>query len=313
MLDVRNLSVRFATALGAAKAVNDVSFFLAEGETLILAGETGSGKSVIAQAITGLLPDTAKVTGSILYGPADGADLLAMDERALCRVRGQGIAMVFQNPALSLNPLLTCGAQICEALLRSGRGISGRKAKAVALDLLERMGFSEPEAVYRAYPWSLSGGMNQRVMIACACAFLPRVMIADEPTKGLDAGVKGQVMDELLKAREEAGSSLLFITHDVDVAASLSGRIAVLYAGTIVEISTVRDFFSAPLHPYARALLGSSPEHGFEPIPGISPPLTGIPPGCPFHPRCLLADEECSRNRPVLRSQGKRMAACHRL
>ncbi len=310
MLEVKDLSVRFRTALGMAEAVNKVSFSLAGEETLVLAGETGSGKSVIAHAITGLLPDSAEVSGTADYG---GSDLLSLDEKRLAGIRGKGIAMIFQNPALSLNPLRTCGGQIREALLRSGRSIAKKEAKDLVLGLLTRMGFEEPEAVYGSYPFQLSGGMNQRVMIAAACAFSPRVMIADEPTKGLDEWVKNQVIAELLKAKEEASSSLLLITHDLDTAASLSGRIAVLYAGTVTEVSRIGDFFEAPLHPYAKALLGSSPARGFKPIPGLSPALTDVPKGCPFHPRCTLADRICERERPALRQIGERRAACHKL
>jgi peptide/nickel transport system ATP-binding protein len=292
LLQIEGLSVSFETALGRVNAAEDVCFDLREGETLALVGETGCGKSVVASAILQLLPNNASVRGRAVFA---GRDLLALSEREISRVRGSEIAIVFQNPSLSLNPIIRVGEQIAE-MLQVHKGISLTRSLQMAEDMLSRLGLVKKETA-RMYPFQFSGGMNQRVMIAASMILSPEVIIADEPSKGLDSALAGEVMAEMMKIKNRTGSSLLLITHDLLLARAISDRIAVMYCGEIVEIGEVREVFSEPLHPYTAALLKCLPEKGFHPIPGSSPSMIDPPDGCKFHPRCPQRQEGC-RKRP---------------
>jgi len=294
LLQVDGLSVSFETALGRVRAVQDVSFDLREGETLALVGETGCGKSVISSAIMQLLPHNASVQGRAIYA---GRDLLALGEREMAGIRGREIAIAFQNPSLALNPLMQVGKQIAELPLVH-KGFSRARSLQMAQDMLSRLGLAK-RVVAKNYPFQLSGGMNQRVMIAASMILSPRIIIADEPSKGLDCSLAGEVMAEMMNIKDRAGSALLLITHDLMLARDISDRVAVMYCGEIVEIGGSREIFSEPLHPYTIALLGCLPERGFQPIPGSSPSMILPPTGCKFHPRCPQRKDIC-RNRPEM-------------
>ena len=290
LLQIEGLSVSFETPLGRVKAAQDVFFDLREGETLALVGETGCGKSVVASTIMQLLPNNASVQGRAVF---DSRDLLALGEREMARIRGSEIAIVFQNPSLALNPIIRVGEQIAEMLLVH-KGISRTRSLQMAEDMLSRLGLVKKEKA-RMYPFQFSGGMNQRVMIATSMILSPRIIIADEPSKGLDGVLAGEVMAEMARIKEQVGASLLLITHDLLLARDFSDRMAVMYCGEIVEIGKSREVFSEPLHPYTVALLGCLPERGFQPIPGSSPSMIKPPAGCKFHPRCSQKQDKCMR------------------
>jgi oligopeptide/dipeptide ABC transporter ATP-binding protein len=319
VLRVRDLAVEFATSGGVVHAVTDVSYDLLAGQTLAIVGESGCGKTVSALALLGLLPrPQARVTG----GRAElrGRDLLAMGERELRHVRGREIAMVFQDPMTSLNPVMTVGAQIAEALAahEPSQAAPARAARVVAL--LALAGVPDPARAADAYPPQLSGGMRQRVMVAMAIANHPSVLIADEPTTALDVTVQAQVLDVLRAAQRETGAATLLITHDLGVVAEMADRVAVMYAGRVVELADVATLFRRPRHPYTVALLASLPrldaaQRRLAPVPGQPPSLLQPPPGCPFHPRCWLAEGRlpCRRDVPPLHPTDApgQHAACH--
>lgn len=290
LLQIEGLSVSFETPLGRVKAAQDVCFDLREGETLALVGETGCGKSVVASAIMRLLPHNASVRGRALFA---GKDLLALGEKEMARTRGSEIAIVFQNPSLSLNPIIRVGEQIAE-MLQVHKGISRTRSLQMAEDMLSRLGLVKKETA-RMYPFQFSGGMNQRVMIATSMILSPRIIIADEPSKGLDGVLAGEVMVEMARIKDQVGASLLLITHDLLLARDISDRMAVMYCGEIVEIGKSREVFSKPMHPYTIALLSCLPERGFQPIPGSSPSMIEPPAGCKFHPRCPQKQDKCMR------------------
>ena len=306
LLDVRDLSVAF----GGARAVDGVSFSLAPGETLGLVGESGCGKSTTALALMRLLRG-ARLGGTAVFG---GRDLLALDEVAMRRVRGAEVAMIFQDPGTALHPLICVGDQVAE-VLRAHLGVSAREARARALDLFRKVGIAAPEQRLRAYPHELSGGMCQRVMIAAAIACSPRLLLADEPTTALDVTVQAQILELLRAVSREAGMAVVLITHDLGVVAGMTDRVAVMYAGRIVESAATDTLFARPAHPYTRGLLGSVPalDSGWEEelatIPGSVQTAAEVR-GCPFAPRCPLASEVCRDPPPLIEGAPGHLVAC---
>ncbi len=293
--------------MGKVVAVDDVSLDHEMKETLALVGETGCGKSIIARSILRLLPDNAHLSGQILYRERD---LLQLSERELADIRGQEIAIIFQNPTLALNPVYRIGDQIAE-LFKIHKKASSKESMEYALSLLGRMGFENPEHARHMYPSQFSEGMNQRVLIALAIALHPKIILADEPTKGLDARLKEDILIELREIKQEKESSLFLITHDLEAAQSVADRVALMYCGQIVETALSRDFFEEPFHPYGRALLRSLPAHGFAPIAGASPSMISPPKGCRFHPRCEERLEVCGREAPPPIDKSGRTVRCH--
>ena len=306
LLSVQDLRVRFATEEGPVFAVNGVSFDLAAGEIIALVGESGCGKSVTAMAVPGLLAPTATVTGRILL---EGRDLLELDPKELRAVRGKDISFVFQEPMTSLNPAFTVGKQIREVLQRH-EGLSKKAAQARAVELLQLVRIPAPERRVDEYPHQLSGGMRQRVMIAIAVACGPKVLVADEPTTALDVTIQAGVLDILRDLRDELGTAIVLITHDLGVVADLADRVVVMYAGRPVEQAEVHELFAHPQHPYTNGLLGAVPhrEQGVElvagrrlsEIPGLVPALRSDPDECVFAPRCPRRTEVCVSRRPPL-------------
>jgi peptide/nickel transport system ATP-binding protein len=303
LLEVRNLQTHFFTRAGVAKAVDGVSFDIAAGETLALVGESGCGKSVTAFSVLRLIADPPGriVGGSIRL---DGEDLLAMTDAQMRAVRGNRIAMIFQEPMTALNPVFTIGDQIAEAVLQH-RALDRKAAWRRTVELLERVRL--PDAARRAheYPHRLSGGLRQRAMIAMALACEPKLLIADEPTTALDVTIQAQILDLIGELKRETGMGVLLITHDLGVVAQHAQRVAVMYAGRIVEQAPIGDLFAIPQHPYTRGLLASIPKGGaasdrLTEIPGMVPALTAMPHGCAFRPRCPLAFQRCDRERPEL-------------
>ncbi|MFJ5221842.1 ABC transporter ATP-binding protein [Streptomyces sp. NPDC088400] len=315
LLEVRDLRVEFRTRDGIVRAVNGVTYSVEAGETLAVLGESGSGKSVTAQAVMGILdmPPGRITGGEVLF---QGRDLLKLKEDQRRKVRGAEMAMIFQDALSSLNPVLTVGAQLAE-MFTVHRGMSRKEARARAVELMDRVRI--PAAGDRAgdYPHQFSGGMRQRIMIAMALALEPALIIADEPTTALDVTVQAQVMDLLAELQRELNMGLILITHDLGVVADVADRIAVMYAGRIVETAPVYDIYKAPAHPYTRGLLESIPrldQKGKElyAIKGLPPNLLHIPPGCAFHPRCPMAQDVCRRDVPPLYEvAGERRSACY--
>ncbi|WP_371100235.1 ABC transporter ATP-binding protein [Streptomyces sp. PU_AKi4] len=315
LLEVRDLHVEFHTRDGVAKAVDGVSYGVDAGETLAVLGESGSGKSVTAQAVMGIL-DTppARITGGeVLFR---GRDLLKLKEDERRRVRGAEMAMIFQDALSSLNPVLTVGDQLAE-MFTVHRGTSRKEARARAVELMDRVRI--PAARERAgqYPHQFSGGMRQRIMIAMALALEPALIIADEPTTALDVTVQAQVMELLAELRRELRMGLILITHDLGVVADVADRIAVMYAGRTVESAPVHDVYKNPAHPYTRGLLASVPRLDLKgrelyAVEGLPPNLAHVPPGCAFHPRCPSARDVCRTDAPPLYEVSPtRGSACH--
>jgi oligopeptide transport system ATP-binding protein len=303
LLEVDGLEVEFRTADGTIRAVNGVSFSVAGGETLAVLGESGSGKSVTAQAVMGLLdsPPAFVTAGAVRYR---GRDLLAATDEERRRVRGRGMAMVFQDPLTALNPVFTVGFQLGE-MFRVHEGAWRREARERALGLLERVGIPSARERLGDYPHHFSGGMRQRVMIAMALALGPDLLLADEPTTALDVTVQAQILDLLADLQAETGMGLVLITHDLGVAAETADRVAVMYAGRVVEAGSAAEVLVDPRHPYTLGLLRSVPRGGrgagrLDPIPGAPPSLAAIPPGCAFHPRCPYATDRCRTETPAL-------------
>ena len=304
LLSVQDLRVRFATEDGPVFAVNGVSFDLRAGEIIALVGESGCGKSVTAMAVPGLLAPTATVTGRVLL---EGRDLLELSPKELRSVRGKDVSFVFQEPMTSLNPAFTVGKQIREVLQRH-EGLSKAQAQARAVELLRLVRIPAPERRVDEYPHQLSGGMRQRVMIAIAVACGPKVLVADEPTTALDVTIQAGVLDILRDLRDELGTAIVLITHDLGVVADLADRVVVMYAGRPVEQAEVHELFAHPQHPYTNGLLGAVPhrEQGVElvagrrlkEIPGLVPALRSDPDACVFAPRCPRSTEVCVSRRP---------------
>ncbi len=301
LLQVEGLRASFPSRRGPVRAVGGIDFAIAAGEVLALLGESGCGKSVTSLALMGLLAPQAQVEGRIVF---QGRDLRAASPDELRDLRGAALAMVFQEPMASLNPVLPVGRQVAEALVAHGRA-NRRAAKDRAIALFREVGLSEPERRYAAYPHELSGGMCQRVMIAMAIACDPVLLIADEPTTALDVTIQKQILALIEDLRRRRGTAVLLITHDLGVVAENADRVAVMYAGLIVETAPVRALFAAPLHPYTRGLLDSMPDLDDEDavlhaIPGQVPDLASLPPGCAFAARCGRADERCLAAIPPL-------------
>jgi peptide/nickel transport system ATP-binding protein len=302
-LAVESLTTEFRIGGAWYPAVRNVSFSLARNETLALVGESGCGKSITALSIIGLVP---KANGRVTSGRVllDGRDLLPLGESEMEKIRGNRIAMIFQEPMTSLNPVLPIGFQVAEAL-RYHTDLSPKAARARALELLQQVKIPSAASRFDDYPHQFSGGMRQRVMIAMALACGPAVMLADEPTTALDVTIQAQVLALLAELKAEAGMAMIFITHNLGVVASIADRVAVMYAGDIVELASVDDLFAAPLHPYTEALLHSIPRVDrdaidLKPIPGQVPPITAMPAGCRYAERCPLRVARCAVEVPPL-------------
>ena len=319
VLSVRNLHVEFPTDDGVVKAVDDVSFDVFENEVLGIVGESGSGKTVSSLAVLGLLPKTAKVSGQIVFR---GRELLGVRERELREVRGNKIAMVFQDALAALNPVFTVGSQIAEAITVH-RDLGKRELRSEVHDLLRIVGIPNPRERADQYPHEFSGGMRQRAMIAMSLANRPDVLIADEPTTALDVTIQAQVLEVFERIQEQTNSAVILITHDLGVVAGMADRVMVMYAGRQAEIGTVDETFYEPRHPYTLSLLASLPRvdrgsrgERLYRIKGQPPSLIRVPPGCPFNPRCPLAQvpEPCATERPPLYAVAggtEHRSACH--
>ena len=312
LLEIRNLSVEFSTVRGAFRAVDGVDIILDEGEVLGVVGESGSGKSVAMLAVMGLLPWTAKVTADRLA--FDGRNLLGLDAAERRKITGKDMAMIFQEPMTSLNPCFTVGFQITEQIkVHQGGTRAERRQRAV--QLLDLVGIPSPESRLGAFPHQLSGGMNQRVMIAMSIACNPRLLIADEPTTALDVTIQAQILDLLLSLQREHQMALVLITHDMGVVAETAQRVNVMYAGQQVEARRVETLFERPRHPYTGALLDALPERSLgrrrlPTIPGVVPGAGDKPAGCQFHPRCRFAQERCIQERPALETDEEGLVRC---
>jgi len=314
LLEVENVSVDFATAQGSVRAVREVSFSIAPGEVLGLVGESGSGKSVSSLAVLRLLPPQAKVRGRITFC---GEDMLALSEDRMRAIRGAGISMIFQEPMTALNPVMRIGDQVAEAVLAhpelaarhgngAGRAVTKAEAWRLAVEALRTVAIPEPELRARDYPHQLSGGQRQRVMIAMAIVNRPQLLIADEPTTALDVTIQAQVLDLLNELRQKFSLAMLFVSHDLAVVSQVSHRIAVMYAGSLVEMGPAREVFQEAVHPYTRGLLHSVPtlrsdrSQPLRTIEGSVPPVASPPPGCAFEPRCEWRLPSCSQALPSL-------------
>ena len=317
LLSVRDLETHFFTMDGVTRAVGGVSFDVARGETLGIVGESGCGKSVTALSIMRLLPDRlARIVGGSVT--LDGTDLATLDEEAMRAIRGNRIAMIFQEPMTSLNPVLTIGHQIAEAV-RIHEGAGREQAERRAIEMLKLVRIPDAERRLGDYPHQFSGGMRQRVMIAMALACNPELLIADEPTTALDVTIQAQILDLMLELKERTGAAVILITHDLGVVAETCQRVIVMYAGKKIEEASVLDLFDRPAHPYTRGLMTSIPrfkgmarKRRLTEIPGIVPSLREPIEGCAFAPRCSFAVERCRREEPLLRPVGKgHITACH--
>ncbi len=319
LLEVTSLQTHFATPDGVVRAVEGVSFSVDAGETLAIVGESGCGKSVTSMSILRLIAEPpGKIAGSIRF---DGRELLSLSEAEMRQIRGNEIAMIFQEPMTSLNPVLTIGRQIGESL-RLHQGLSARAAEARAIESLALVGIPAPERRVREYPHQLSGGMRQRVMIAMALACNPKLLIADEPTTALDVTIQAQILDLMRGLKQRIGSAIVLITHDLGVVAETAERVVVMYAGRKVEEAPVGELFARPLHPYTLGLLGAVPKLGssltedgrsrLAEIPGLVPSLRTRIEGCPFAGRCPRVTELCRRVAPAIETKGPdHLVACH--
>jgi oligopeptide/dipeptide ABC transporter ATP-binding protein len=315
LLQVDDLRTHFFTDDGVVRAVDGVSYSIGERETLAVVGESGSGKSVTALSILRLIPEPPGriVSGRILF---KGRDLAALSPAEMRRIRGKEISMIFQEPMTSLNPVYSCGEQIIEAVVLHD-GIDRRLARARAIEMLRLVGIPLPEQRVDEYPHQMSGGMRQRVMIAMALACRPAILIADEPTTALDVTIQAQILELLKRLQAELGMAVLLITHDLGVVAETADRVAVMYAGQVVEYCDVGGVFRRPLHPYTAGLLASLPKLGakratLRVIPGNVPNPAHFPKGCRFHPRCPVAQPRCLENPPVLTFDGDHLSRCWR-
>lgn len=312
ILDVKGLSTTFARGNSALKAVRDVSFSVREGEVLGLVGESGSGKSVTLRSLLGLSRRYGKVSGEVRWM---GQDILSLPERKLRPIRGGEIAMIFQEPMTSLNPLLTVGVQLTETLkAHTDLGCAARRARAI--EMLDHVGIPDPASRLDAYPHQFSGGMRQRVMIAIALAAEPKLLLADEPTTALDVTIQAQILDLILSLADEMNMGVILVTHDLGVVAQTCENVAVMYAGRIVEQGPVRQVLRAPRHPYTEGLMRSVPQDvpprtQLYSVPGTPPGLDALPTGCAFAPRCQNVKDICRTERPPLAAiSTARLAAC---
>lgn len=305
---ITGLKVSFSTRSETVRAVDRVDLTIKAGDTLALIGESGCGKTVTGMAILGLLPPNTKISGTIRYGDLD---LLSAPDRTMQQIRGKEIAMISQNSGNALNPVIKVGDQIAEPLVIH-RLFTVQDAKKEAIRLLSALGFEEPEQAAAQYPHEFSGGMRERILIALALACNPRLIIADEPTAGLDAQVKAHTL-RLIKAQIAGSRTLFLITHDLGTAEYLCNRIAVMYAGEIVECGPAKDVLAMPLHPYTQGLIASLPSAGLHPIPGMSPSPAHLPPGCRFYERCPASLDRCDCEHPELfeAKNGRRVRCFH--
>ncbi len=311
LIEVRNLKIEFPSGnhgIGPSwlVAVRDVSFSLAPGEVFGLVGESGSGKSVTSLALMRLLPAHARIAGEILFSNGEGTqDLLRISGDAIRALRGKSISLIFQEPMTALNPVMRVGGQIAEAV-RAHQSISRKEAWEYAVSAMNDVAIPDAALRARDYPHQLSGGMRQRVMIAMAIVNRPKLLIADEPTTALDVTIQAQILDLLADLRARFGLAMLFISHDLAVVSQIADRVAVMYAGSLVELGRKHDIFNAPAHPYTRGLLRAAPSLRTPrsvPLPtieGVVPPLQALPVGCPFEPRCVYREPECAREFPSL-------------
>jgi oligopeptide transport system ATP-binding protein len=310
LLEVTGLKTQFFTQDGVVKAVDGVSFHVNEGETLGIVGESGCGKSVSVLSVMRLIPQPPGkiIDGQVMF---DGADLLTVSDNEIRKVRGNQIAMIFQDPMTSLNPVLTIGRQIGEAL-ELHMGMNKEESRKRSAQLLGMVGIPEAEDRLDDYPHQFSGGMRQRAMIAMALACNPQLLIADEPTTALDVTIQAQIVELVKRLRDEIGMAIIWITHDLGVVAGLADRMMVMYAGHAVEEAPVKEVYADPRHPYTIGLLGSLPrldeirEDKLQSIEGLPPDLIDLPPGCPFEPRCVYAIEKCRMETPKLEPVGPR-------
>jgi oligopeptide transport system ATP-binding protein len=313
LLSLVDYGVTFATPEGEVRAVSGMDLSIGPGERLAIVGESGSGKSQTFLGVMGLLARNGRTSGRAEFG---GQNLLELAPRALDAIRGNDIAMVFQDPMTALNPSLRISRQLTEQL-EVHQGLSSRAASDEALSMLARVGIPDPERRFRLYPHELSGGMRQRVVIAMALLCRPRLLIADEPTTALDVTIQAQILDLFADLARETGTAMVTITHDMGVVAGIADRVVVMYGGRTVEDSLVDDIFARPAHPYTEALLRSIPrvdvgKASIAPIPGHPPNLIRLPRGCAFHPRCRRADTICTTSRPeLLKFAGSARVACH--
>ncbi len=314
MLDVRDLRTHFFTYNGVVRAVDGVDLSVAREEIVGIVGETGCGKSVLVRSLLKLVREPGRVvSGEILL---DGEDILAKSEKEMRDIRGGRISMIFQNPLSSLNPVFTIGSQVSH-IIRVHQGVGRKEAETLAVDMFTKVRLPDPDKLLGKHPHELSGGQIQRVMIAMALSCQPELLIADEPTTALDVTIQAQILTLMLRLKEETRTSILFISHDLGVVAEICDRVAIMYAGLIVEIATVEEIFSQPLHPYSEGLMASIPGRGrrgeeLSTIPGVVPNLIDPPRGCRFRPRCVYAEKICEREQPVLsKRKGGRAAACH--
>jgi oligopeptide/dipeptide ABC transporter ATP-binding protein len=317
LLEVNDLKTEFRLARGVVHAVNGVSFSLAEGQVLGIVGESGSGKSVTALSILRLIDLPGRIVSGeiILHDETTSVDLMSLSPGELERVRGNKISMIFQDPMTSLNPVLSIGYQLTEPL-KQHRGMGENAAETAAVKLLERVGIPQPKLRMKDYPHQFSGGMRQRVMIAMALACQPRLLIADEPTTALDVTIQAQIVDLINELKDAFQTSVIIITHDLGVVASMADQVAVMYAGHIVEHGSVSDIYKSPKHPYTQALLGAVPRLRYWPdrlttIEGAPPSLTSNIVGCPFYPRCPVHVDRClAENPPLIELAPDHSAAC---
>jgi oligopeptide transport system ATP-binding protein len=315
ILQVKDLRISFSTYAGEVEAVRDVSFELRQGETLAIVGESGSGKTVTAKSLMRLLPEanTLIKDGEVIF---EGENLLTLSEQRMQKIRGSKIAMVFQDPMTSLDPTMRVGKQIAESL-RKHLGLSGQRAKERAVELLTLVGIPNPKDRVRQYPHQFSGGMRQRVVIAIALSCEPQILIADEPSTALDVTIQAQILELLRELQEQLGMSVMLITHDLGVVAHTAHRVAVMYAGKVVETGTLREVFYNPQMPYTWGLLSSIPlptadrSQELIPIPGSPPDMLNPPKGCPFTPRCPYSMRICAEEMPEYTTfSAEHKAAC---
>lgn len=312
ILRINNLTTSFATPGGVINAVDNASLDLGQGETLAIVGESGCGKTVLSLSVMGLIPDPpGRITsGSVLYR---GQDLVNLGEKEMQKIRGNQLSMIFQEPMTSLNPVFRIGDQIGETL-RLHKGLDASEAESAAVDALKLVGIPNPHKRIQSFPHELSGGMRQRVMIAMALVCSPEVLIADEPTTALDVTIQAQILRLLDELKHRMSGSLMLITHDLGVVARVATRVAVMYAGQVVESAGLSEIFKEPLHPYTQGLLASVPKLGsrtqLTPIPGNVPALTDLPKGCRFNPRCPHAFDLCKEQEPQLIEKDGRQIRC---
>lgn len=313
VLSVQNLDTRFQTQAGEIRAVDDVSFDLQKGEILGLVGESGSGKSVTGFSIMGLIDEPGGIHGGQIR--FKGEDLINADEKRYNRLRGREIAMIFQDPMMTLNPLLRIDAQMIEAIL-AHEAVSRKAARERAREALGMVGISSPDERLRAYPHQFSGGMRQRVVIAISMLHAPDIIIADEPTTALDVTIQAQILYEMQKLRQNHGVSIIWITHDLSVISALADRVCVMYAGTLVEQGPIDDVLDRPTHPYTKGLIQSVPNRNstgerLAQIPGVIPTMIDPDPGCRFMKRCVFAKKTCVNEPALVQLKDDRQVRCH--